>query len=99
MIYEKFIFSFIFILIFLLTLFVSMYSYSHSGRTGPSGCHMDYQRAEYHCHQKKYYNTFETYYYIHYQGQVYGPYSSYSTCTNAARGAGIWGYYCSTSRY
>ena len=34
-----------------------------------SGCRMNYQRSEYHCHQKKYYNTFETYYYIHYQGR------------------------------
>ena len=93
---------FINLLVLIIFLFLFLFTfnlYAHSGRTGPSGCHMDYQRAEYHCHQKKYYNTFETYYYIHYQGQVYGPYSSYSTCTNAARGAGIWGYYCSTSRY
>ncbi len=89
--------NFIFITTFLLVLSSNLYA--HSGNTGPTGCHMNYLTAEYHCHQKKYPNYLQTYYYIHYLGKVYGPYSSYSTCSQAARGAGIIGYYCSTSPY
>ena len=80
---------------------VSDKTYSHSGRTGPSGCHMDYNRigGAYHCHKQKTINPYQTYYYVHHRGQVIGPYKSYGSCMNAVRGARLTGAYCSTSRY
>ena len=93
---------FINLLVLIIFLFLFLFTfnlYAHSGRTGPSGCHMNYYTAQYHCHNKKVPNYYATYYYIHYQAKVYGPYSSYSSCTNAARGAGLVYYYCSTSKY
>ena len=50
-------------------------------------------------HKTKQTNPYQTYYYIKYQGQTYGPYSSYSSCMGAIRGAGVYGAYCSTSKY
>ena len=44
-------------------------------------------------------HPFKTYYYIKHQGRSYGPYSSYSSCMAAIRGAGISGAFCSTSKY
>lgn len=85
--------------IVILGLFFSQNAYSHSGNTGPTGCHMDYSTANYHCHNAKQSNPFATYYYIKYQGRTYGPYSSYNTCMQAIRGANISGAYCSTSQY
>ena len=73
--------------------------YSHSGNTNAGGCHMNYATANYHCHKTKQTNPYQTYYYIKYQGQTYGPYSSYSSCMGAIRGAGVYGAYCSTSQY
>ena len=32
-------------------------AYSHSGRTGPSGCHMNYSTGTQHCHKTKTYYT------------------------------------------
>ena len=74
-------------------------AYSHSGNTGPSGCHMNYATANYHCHTPKQTNPYAIYYYVKYQGQTYGPYKSYSSCMGAIRGANIVGAYCSTSKY
>ena len=74
-------------------------AYSHSGNTNAGGCHMNYATANYHCHKTKQTNPYKTYYYIKYQGQTYGPYTSYSSCMNAIRGAGVYGAYCSTSQY
>ena len=74
-------------------------AYSHSGNTNAGGCHMNYATANYHCHKTKQTNPYQTYYYIKYQGQTYGPYSSYSSCMGAIRGAGVYGAYCSTSKY
>ena len=86
--------------IILFLLFTSFNVFAHSGNTGPTGCHMDYNNAYYHCHQKKNnYSILNQYYYIHYQGNVYGPYSSRSSCSAAARGANLYGYWCSTSQY
>ena len=74
-------------------------SYSHSGNTNAGGCHMNYATANYHCHKTKQTNPYQTYYYIKYQGQTYGPYSSYSSCMSAIRGSNVYGAYCSTSKY
>ena len=60
---------------------------------------MNYATANYHCHKTKQTNPYQTYYYIKYQGQSYGPYTSYSSCQAAIRGAGVYGAYCSTSKY
>ena len=72
---------------------------SHSGNTNAGGCHMNYATAYYHCHKTKQTNPYQTYYYIKYQGQSYGPYTSYSSCQAAIRGANVYGAYCSTSKY
>ncbi len=91
----KIIFTKFYVLIVLV--FVIFYSFSlsaHSGMTGPTGCHMNYYTAEYHCHQKKQPNYLQTYWYINWNFNKYGPYSSYSSCMNAARGAGLTGYFC-----
>ena len=81
---------------FFLTIFKA---YSHSGNTGPTGCHMDYSTAQYHCHKKKQPNPLGAYYYIKHQGHTYGPYASYYTCMSAIRGAGVYGAFCSTAKY
>ena len=86
--------SFLFFIILL-----NQKSFAHSGRTGPTGCHMDYGSQGYHCHKKKQSNPFQTYYYVKYRGNTYGPYSSYSSCMSALRGARLVGGYCSTSKY
>tara|TARA_B100001093_G_scaffold325022_1_gene310134 strand:+ start:414 stop:689 length:276 start_codon:yes stop_codon:yes gene_type:complete len=88
-----------FLVITILGLLFSQNAYSHSGMTGPSGCHMDYSRGTQHCHKSKQPDPFKTYYYIKYQGKTAGPYSSYNSCMNAARGAKLTGAYCSTSKY
>ena len=93
----KVIFHKFFVLIFLL--FIILYSFNltaHSGMTGPTGCHMNYMTAEYHCHQQKSPDYYKTYWCINWNFKQYGPYSSYSSCSNAARGAGLTGYFCST---
>jgi len=82
-----------------LGLLFSLKAYSHPGMTGPSGCHMDYTRGSQHCHKSKQPKPFQTYYYVHYQGQTAGPYSSYNSCMSAARGAKLAGAYCNTSKY
>ena len=87
------------ILIFGLSFLYSITANSHSGNTNAGGCHMNYATANYHCHKTKQTNPYKTYYYIKYQGQTYGPYSSYSSCMSAIRGAGVYGAYCSTSQY
>ena len=87
-----------FVTLCILSLFITNSSNSHSGRTGPSGCHMDYGTQGYHCHKQKQTNPFQTYYYIKYRGQTYGPYKSYSSCMAAIRGAKIVGGFCTTSR-
>ena len=87
------------ILIFGLSFLYSINANSHSGNTNAGGCHMNYATANYHCHQTKQTNPYQTYYYIKYQGQSYGPYTSYSSCQAAIRGAGVYGAYCSTSQY
>ncbi len=74
-------------------------AYSHSGNTNAGGCHMNYATADYHCHTTKQTDPYKTYYYIKYQGQTYGPYSSYNSCMAAIRGAGVYGAFCSTSQY
>tara|TARA_B100000945_G_C19819418_1_gene339879 strand:+ start:38 stop:310 length:273 start_codon:yes stop_codon:yes gene_type:complete len=73
-------------------------AYSHSGRTGPSGCHMNYSTGTQHCHKTKTLNPYKIYYYIHYQGRTAGPYSSYSSCMSAARGANLIGAICLTRK-
>ena len=87
------------VIIFLLSLIFAFKALSHSGNTGPTGCHMNYATANYHCHTPKQANPYKTYYYIKYQGQTYGPYSSYSSCLNAINGANIYGAYCSSSKW
>ena len=88
-----------FLAIITLGLIFSIKAYSHSGNTNAGGCHMNYATANYHCHKTKQTNPYQTYYYIKYQGQTYGPYTSYSSCMGAIRGAGVYGAYCSTSQY
>ncbi len=80
-------------------LLLSVNANSHSGGTNAAGCHMNYSTGFYHCHQAKQPDPFKTYYYIKHQGRSYGPYSSYSSCMAAIRGAGISGAFCSTSKY
>ena len=89
----------LFLGILVLGLLFSLKAYSHSGMTGPSGCHMNYSTGVQHCHQAKTTDPYATYYYIHYQGQTAGPYSSYSSCMGAARGANLYGAYCNTSKW
>ncbi len=88
-----------YLFIIFLGTFFCVAAYSHSGNTNAGGCHMNYATANYHCHKTKQTNSYKTYYYIKYQGQTYGPYSSYSSCMSAIRGAGVYGAYCSTSQY
>ena len=88
-----------YLFIILLGIFFCGAAYSHSGNTNAGGCHMNYATANYHCHKTKQTNPYKTYYYIKYQGQTYGPYSSYSSCMSAIRGANVYGAYCSTSQY
>jgi len=85
--------------VILLFLFSSSLAFAHSGNTNASGCHMDYTYNSYHCHQSKIPSPFKTYYYIHDRGNVYGPYSSHSSCNSARLGANMYGAYCSTSKY
>ena len=33
----------------------------HSGNTNQGGCHMNYATAEYHCHNRKQTNPYQTY--------------------------------------
>ena len=80
-------------------IFFNQISFAHPGATGPSGCHMNYSTGDYHCHTAKTPNPGETYYYIKYKGESYGPYSSYSSCMNAINGANLYGAYCSTATY
>lgn len=69
---------------------------AHPGNTNAGGCHMDYSRQSYHCHKTKTPNPYAVYYYVHYRGSSYGPYSSYNSCMSALRGANLIGAYCST---
>jgi len=85
--------------ILFLGLLLSGNANSHSGNTNAGGCHMNYTTAQYHCHNKKQTNPYQTYYYIKHQGQTYGPYTSFSSCMSAIRGAGVMGAFCSTSQY
>ena len=86
----------LFIIIFIYFIF-NFKAFSHSGNTNAGGCHMNNSTANYHCHELKQTNTYQTYYYIKHQGETYGPYTSYSSCMNAIRGAGVYGFaYCST---
>ena len=62
---------------------------SHSGNTGPSGCHMNYSNGTQRCHKSKSLNPARSYWY---SNQGHGPYSSALTCQNALRGAGIIGF-------
>ena len=62
---------------------------SHSGMTGPSGCHMNYSNGTQHCHKSKTPTPGRAYWY---SNQGHGPYSSASSCQNALRGAGIIGF-------
>jgi hypothetical protein len=73
--------------------------FAHSGATGPDGCHLNYSNGNYHCHERKIPDPYKTYYYIKYQGDSYGPYSTQSTCMNAINEAKLYGAYCSTSSY
>lgn len=73
--------------------------FAHPGATGPNGCHMNYSNGNYHCHQTKTPDPYQTYYYIKYQGNSYGPYSTKSSCMNAINEAKLYGAYCSTSSY
>lgn len=82
------------ILIILITLLPKIV-FSHSGMTNQGGCHMNYFTQEYHCHQQKQTNPFQTYYCINYQFQQYGPYKTYWSCQGAIDGAGIIGAFCS----
>ena len=52
------------VIIFLLSLLFTFKAHSHSGNTGPTGCHMNYATANYHCHTTKQANPYKTYYYI-----------------------------------
>ena len=69
--------------------------YSHSGNTNQGGCHMNYATAEYHCHNRKQTNPYQTYYCVNHNLQQYGPYKSYASCQGAINGSGIIGAYCS----
>ena len=79
----------------ILLLLIPSLSLSHSGGTNQGGCHMDYYTGDYHCHQPKQTNPYQTYYCINYSLQQYGPYKTYWTCQNAINGAGLIGAYCS----
>ena len=83
------------ILIFVLSFLYSINANSHSGNTNAGGCHMNYATAEYHCHNRKQINPYQTYYCVNHNLQQYGPYKSYSSCQSAINGAGIIGAYCS----
>jgi hypothetical protein len=72
---------------------------AHPGATGPDGCHLNYSNGNYHCHERKTPDPYKTYYYIKYQGDSYGPYSSESSCMNAIKEAKLYGAYCNTSSY
>ena len=78
-----------------LLLLIPSLSFSHSGGTNQGGCHMNYATGDYHCHQPKQTNPYQTYYCINYSLQQYGPYKTYWTCQNAINGAGLIGAYCS----
>ena len=78
------------LIIFLLPISV----FAHSGNTNQGGCHMNYYTAEYHCHQRKTINPYQTYYCINYNLEQYGPYKSLQTCQSAMYGAGIIGGFC-----
>ena len=80
-------------------IFTSQITFAHPGNTGPDGCHLNYSNGDYHCHKAKTPDPYETYYYIKYKGESYGPYSSYSSCMNAINGANLYGAYCSTATY
>ena len=82
-------------LILTLLLLIPSLSFSHSGGTNQGGCHMNYATGDYHCHQPKQTNPYQTYYCINYSLQQYGPYKTYWTCQNAINGAGLIGAYCS----
>ena len=81
-----------FLIIFLL---LPSFTLGHSGNTNQGGCHMNYATAEYHCHNRKQINPYQTYYCVNHNLQQYGPYKSYSSCQGAINGAGIIGAYCS----
>ncbi len=86
-------------IVILLFLFNSSFVFAHSGNTNAGGCHMNYYTNTYHCHTPKMTVPSQTYYYIHYYGNVYGPYSSRSSCNAAKNGANMYGGYCSTSKW
>ena len=84
--------------LFVLNTFVSNGLKAHPGNTNAGGCHMDYVRQSYHCHKAKTPNPYAVYYYVHYRGSSYGPYSSYNSCMSALRGANLMWAYCSMSK-
>ena len=86
--------------IFFLTLsasvlfFYSAVAFSHSGNTNQDGCHVATFSGQYHCHKTKFDNPMSVNYCIVSNAGTFCGYSSYGSCSNAARSANISNYQC-----
>ena len=80
--------------LFLLITFYSINVSSHSGRTNQEGCHVNTSTSIYHCHKKKHDRYIQVNYCIVSNAGTFCGYSSYASCSNAARSANISGFQC-----
>ncbi len=52
------------------SLLFSVKGYSHSGKMGSTGCHANYSKLKFHCHQKKQTNFHQNYNHIKNQSKT-----------------------------